>query len=142
MIRFIVLLILFVCKATMGFTAAALAAGINDASTPETTSTTSAMIAVLKSTSGAPKNPALPPLASSIFAIDLDQQRADHQAAVAGDRGDEQRLLHDHRDDGGGRGAQCLAQADLAGSFLHHDQHDVAHAHGAREDRADRRPSS
>ena len=54
----------------MGFTAAALAAGINEASKPEATNTASAMIAVWNSTSGVPKNPALPPLASSIFAID------------------------------------------------------------------------
>src|ERR1700730_1918116 len=57
------------CSATIGFTAAALAAGISDASTPEMTSTASAITAVLKSNSGRLKNPGLPPPASSIFAM-------------------------------------------------------------------------
>ena len=47
-----------------------MAAGINEASNPETINTASAMMAVLKSTSGGPMKPALPPAAFSAFAID------------------------------------------------------------------------
>src|SRR6185436_12048017 len=57
------------CSATMGLTAAALAAGISEASSPEITSTTSATIAVLNSTSGGPMKPALPPAAFNALAM-------------------------------------------------------------------------
>src|SRR3979490_826905 len=62
------------CSATIGFTAAALSAGISDASTPEMTNTTSAITAVLKSNSGRLKNPDLPPPASSIFAMTCNRK--------------------------------------------------------------------
>src|SRR5690606_11032279 len=68
---------------------------------------------------------------------ELQQPNPAHQPEVAGHRADEHGF-HDHLPDNVRRGsAQGLADADLAGAFLHHDQHDVANAHDAGHNGAD-----
>ena len=67
----------------------------------------------------------------------LQQRRRRHQADVAGDRGDQHRLLQDQADDRPRRGAERLAHADLPGALLDRDHHDVGDADDAGEQRAD-----
>ena len=52
-------------------------------------------------------------------------------ADITEEGGDEHTFDDDQAQDGIGRGTDSLADAKLAGSFLHGDEHDVRHTHDA-----------
>ena len=65
----------------------------------------------------------------------LAEHDAGEHAPVTEKGGDEHTLEHDHADDVPRAGTEGTTDAELVCAFLHADEHDVAHAHDATEQR-------